>query len=71
MPHANTTFHYNENGDKVPSISKEVPDDVRFASAFGCRNCLYYGCECKSGSRYAEHTAYDGSPSCNGYAYYD
>jgi len=70
MTNCNTTFRYDENGNKVPSISKPVPDDVRFAT-FGCINCLYQSCECKCGSRFAPDMAYDGSPSCKGYAYYD
>jgi hypothetical protein len=46
-----------------------VPAEVK-SSEFGCRNCLYYGCECTGGSRYVP--AYvDGVPSCRSYVYFD
>jgi hypothetical protein len=50
---------------------KVVPADVR-GSEFGCRNCLFSGCECQGGIRYVPARSYDGKhPSCSGYAYYD
>lgn len=70
MTNGNTTFHYDDLGNRVPSIQKPVPEAVRL-SEFGCRNCLYQGCECKSGSRYGEALSHDGQPSCRAYAYYD
>ena len=41
------------------------------ASEYGCKNCLWAGCECKAGSKYEPHTAHDGTPSCKGYSYHD
>jgi hypothetical protein len=73
MSNGNTTFRYDDLGNRVPSISKPVPEAVRL-SEFGCRNCLYQSCECKSGSRYSPaETAgiYPRHPSCAAYAYYD
>lgn len=66
----NTTFHYDDNGTRVPSVSKPVPENVE-ASEFGCRNCLYNSCECNRGSRYSPASAHDGKPSCKAYAYCD
>lgn len=48
----------------------EVPANVRY-SEYGCKHCLYFGIECKRGSKYAPAISYDGWPSCLGYAYYD
>jgi len=73
MTNGNTTFHYDDLGNRVPSISKPVPEAVEH-SEFGCRNCLYYGCECKRGSRYSPATTVGVYPehlSCGAYAYYD
>lgn len=71
MANGNTTFRYDDQGNKVLSEAKEVPEDVRL-SEFGCRNCLYQGCECRNGSRYTPSDRRpDGHPTCEAYAYYD
>lgn len=46
-----------------------VPAEVK-SSKFGCRNCLYSGCECTGGSKYAPAEV-DGIPSCKCYVYCD
>lgn len=66
----NTTFHYDAQGDRVPSISKPVPEAV-CSSEFGCRNCLYQSCECRNGSRYEPTPPVQGHPTCRCYAYCD
>ena len=45
---------------------KGVPRAVR-NSAFGCRNCLWAGVECKNGMKYEAN----GTSSCKNYTYYD
>lgn len=48
---------------------KVVPSEVK-GSEFGCRNCLWAGCECKNGMKYKAVT--DGSKrACESYTYYD
>jgi len=46
-----------------------VPIDVK-SSKFGCRNCLYSGCECTGGSWYIQADV-DGVPSCKRYVYFN
>jgi hypothetical protein len=70
MP-GDTVFHYDAEGNKVLSVVKDVPEDVRL-SEFGCLNCLYQGAECKRGSRYEPTDQRPfGQPTCASYAYYD
>jgi len=45
-----------------------VPASVR-GSQFGCRNCLWSGCECTSGSLYQPKN--DTDSECKVYTYYD
>lgn len=43
-------------------------------SEFGCKNCLYLGCECVCGSKFVPQiTVIDKKtiPSCRCYAYFD
>ena len=49
---------------------ESVPPEVK-RSEFGCKNCLWYGVECKDGSKYAPKRSVAGNPSCMGYNYYD
>lgn len=46
-----------------------APSEVK-SSKFGCRNCLYAGCECERGSWYVPSDV-DGVPSCKRYCYFD
>ena len=48
----------------------KVPKEVR-VSQYGCRNCLWSGCECVSGSRYQPSIQEDGAPGCMSYTYFD
>lgn len=47
----------------------EVPKEVR-CSRFGCINCLWNSCECKSGSKYSSKIV-DGKLGCKSYTYFD
>jgi len=60
----------NETG-----IINIVPEDVK-NSEFGCRNCLWNSCECKSGSKYKPEPEYTDTTgkkhtTCTAYTYYD
>uniref|UniRef100_A0A6M3LKL1 Uncharacterized protein n=1 Tax=viral metagenome TaxID=1070528 RepID=A0A6M3LKL1_9ZZZZ len=40
-------------------------------SEFGCKHCLFSGCECNDHSRFEPSLAYDGQASCRAYVYCD
>jgi hypothetical protein len=53
-------------------LEDKAPPEVR-RSDYGCANCLWASCECKSGSKYkATDRLVEGKhPTCGGYTYYD
>lgn len=54
----------------TPERENQAPYDVKI-SDYGCKNCLYASIECKQGSPYKPHKAFNGLPSCEAYVYYD
>ena len=49
--------------------SEDVPQEVK-QNEFGCRNCLWNCCECRSGSMYKPERNL-ASMGCQAYTYYD
>jgi len=58
-------MEYNKIRVKFNAQPNPVPDEVR-SSTFGCGNCLWQSCECKSGSMYKPK-----DKGCESYTYYD
>lgn len=41
-------------------------------SEFGCKHCLYNGCECLNNERFKAAVTFDGTDAtCDAYCYYD
>ena len=50
---------------------QDVTMEVVRIGEFGCKHCLWNGCECRDASRYLPAVTADGQPTCEAYAYYD
>ncbi len=51
---------------KIEDVTLELVE----SSIFGCRNCLYQGCECRNRTRFVPEI-YDNKPTCKNYCYFD
>jgi hypothetical protein len=50
---------------------EEVTIEAVKISEFGCKHCLWNGCECKDSIRFVPDVTSDGEATCKAYAYYD
>lgn len=57
----------------MKKIKKEaVTLEMVKRSEFGCKNCLWAGCECLNHEKYAPKVTFDGkAATCESYAYFD
>jgi len=50
---------------------KDVTLELVKIAEFGCKHCLWNGCECMDYKKFEAHVTHDGFATCKAYTYYD